>query len=361
MEIFIKEVLDKIEEKLKDLSAYANDLLTSMRKTAGRSAPKPKEYSGAPKKGYFSDRMHIPPVAAIIFLLIGIILFHSDVGLLGNFALISIIIGVMPFAIVAYLGHEKIAAIEEQFPIFLRELSEAQKAGTNLPEALRMATRTDFGKLSKEIKKMNDQLSWGIPLQEVLDRFSGRMKGSDIITRSVRIINEAYGSGGDIAATMESIATDVNIIRQTNKERVSRMTQHITIMYIIYFVFIAIVISLSSTLFPMLKMDLGGGFSGMGGISSFSDPCAVCTNNKNIMCISCATLPVISSMFSFGTGAISYYRALFFSMIIIEGVFSGLIAGQISSNSPVGGLKHSLILTAAGFGIFMIAFRLGMA
>ncbi len=361
MEIFIKEVLDKIEEKLKDLSAYAEGMFTSMRKTAGGSVPKPKEDSDAPKKGYFSDRMHIPPVAAIIFLLIGIILFHSDVGLLGNFVLISIIIGVMPFVMVAYLSHERIAAIEEQFPIFLRDLSEAQKAGTNLPEALRMATKADFGKLSKEIKKMNDQLSWGIPLQEVLDRFSGRMKGSEIITRSVRIINEAYGSGGDIAETMESIATDVRIIRETNNDRVSRMTQHITIMYIIYFVFIAIVISLSNTLFPMLRMDLGGGFGGVGGIGGFSDPCAVCASSKSIMCISCVTFPVVSSMFSFGTGSISYYRALFFSMIIIQGIFSGLIAGQISSNSPVAGLKHSLILTAAGFGVFMIAFKLGMA
>ncbi len=315
------------------------------------------------KKGFFSNPMRIPPIVGAVFLIVGVIFFNNDVGLLGNFVIISMLIGFMPFVLVAYFNHERIKAVEEQLPVFLRDMAEAQKAGTNLPDALRFATKTDYGKLSKEIKKISDQLSWGIPLQEVLNRFSARMSGSEIITRSIRIINEAYSSGGDIADTMESIAIDVNIIRESQRERTSSMTQHITIMYIIYFVFISIVISLSNTLFPMLQMNFGasGGFMGApGGTGGFTNPCDVCTNG-NPMCVSCSTFSVLSSIFSFGTGAASYYRSLFFSMIIIQGIFSGLIAGQISTNSAIGGLKHSLILTAAGFGIFMIAFRLGMA
>jgi len=312
------------------------------------------------KKGFFSDPMHIPPVAGGILLLIGIILFYNDAGLLGNIVLTSLLIGFLPFIVVAYFNNEKIRAIEEQFPIFLRDIAESQKAGTSLPDAFRSATRTDYGKMSKEIKKISDQLSWGIPLQEALNRFSARMKNSEIITRSARIMNEAYSSGGDIAETMESIATDVNTIKELEKERASSMMQHITIMYIIYFVFIAIVISLAKTLFPMLEMNLGGGFTGSG-TGGFNDPCASCATGGNILCISCSTFTTLSMMFSFGTGAIAYYRALFFSMIIVQGIFSGLIAGQIGSNSALAGVKHSVILTAAGFGIFMIALRLGMA
>ncbi len=310
------------------------------------------------KEGFLSNPMHIPPIAAAIFLAAGILIFHSDMGLLGNIVIISLMIGIMPFVMSTYFSHEKIRAIEEQLPVFLRDMSESQKAGTNLPDALKSATRTDYGKLSKEVKKMSDQLSWGIPLQDVLNRFSSRMKNSEIITRSIRIINEAYSSGGDIAETMESIAIDVNIIREIKRERTSSMTQHISIMYIIHFVFIAIVISLSNTLFPMLQMNFGGA---AGGIMGFSDPCNSCSGGGNYLCVSCSSFSTLSLMFSFGTGAASYYRALFFSMILIQGVFSGLIAGQISSGSAVSGLKHSLILTAAGFGIFMIAFRLGMA
>ncbi len=304
--------------------------------------------------------MHIFPVAAAVFLMAGIILFGNDAGLLGNFVIISMLLGFMPFIIVAYFDNERMRAIEEHLPVFLRDVSEMQKAGTSLPDALRLAARTDYGKMSKEIKRMSDQLSWGVPLQEVLDRFSARMRKSEIIIRSIRILNEAYSSGGDIADAMESIATDVSMIREAKKERTSRTAQHITIMYIIYFIFIAIVIAISQTLFSMVGMNLGGagGIGGMGG--GFSNPCDVCANNGNIMCVSCSTFSILSAMFAFGSGVVGYYRALFFSMIIIQGIFSGLIAGQISSSSALSGLKHSLILTATGFGIFMIAFRLGM-
>lgn len=315
-------------------------------------------------KIFFSNPMHIPPIAGAVILFLGIIFFHNDTGLLGNFVIISMLVGFLPFVLVAYFNHEKIRVIEDHWPIFMRDMAESQKAGTNFPDALRITSKTDYGKLSREIKKMNDQLSWGIPLQEVLNRFSARMKGSDLIIRSVRIINEAYSSGGDIADTMESIATDVNIIKEYKRERTSRVMQHIIVIYIIYFVFIAIVISLSNTLLPILNMNIvAGGTSpsvGQGGITAgFSDPCIFCTDG-NIMCISCSTFSVVSIIFSLGTGPISYYRALFLSMIIVQGIFTGLVAGQISSNSALAGVKHSLILTAIGFGVFMIALKLGV-
>lgn len=306
--------------------------------------------------------MRIPPVAAAVILAAGVVFFHGDAGLLGNFVIISMLVGIVPYLVVAYLSHERVRLIEEQFPVFMRDMAEAQKAGSNLPEALRMASKTDYGKLSAEIKKISDQLSWGIPLQETLDRFSARMKGSETITRSVRIINEAYSSGGNIADTMESIATDVSIISETKKERTAVMAQHISMMYIIYFVFIAIVLSLSNTLLPMLNMNLGGisGSSLAGSAGNFNDPCASCTPG-NYLCVSCSAFSTLSMMFSLGTGAISYYRALFLSMVIVQGIFTGLVAGQIGSNSAVAGAKHSFILTAAGFGIFMIVLKLGIA
>ncbi len=319
---------------------------------------KPKTAAG---KNFFSDPVRLPPIAAVIILAAGIIFFRGDVGLLGNFVIISMLVGVVPYLAAAYLKHERIRLAEEQFPVFMRDLAEAQKAGSNLPDALRNASKTDYGRLSAEIKKVSDQLSWGIPLQEVLDRFSARMKGSDIITRSVRIINEAYSSGGNISDTMESIATDVSMIRETKKERTAVMAQHITMVYIIYFVFIAIVLSLSNTLIPMLNLNLGvaSGLSLSGG-GGFSDPCSSCSAG-NYMCVSCSSFSTLSLIFSLGTGAISYYRALFLSMVIVQGIFTGLVAGQIGSNSAVAGAKHSFIMTAIGFGVFMIVLRLGIA
>jgi len=300
----------------------------------------------------------ISVVVAVIFFLIGIVFFHSDMGVFANFLIISVLIGLLPSVIVSYLEYEKIKAIEDEFPNFLRDMSEAQKTETNLSDALRNASKMNYGKLTSEIKKMNDQLSWGIPLQDVLDKFSKRMKNSDIIRRSIGIINEAYSSGGDIAETMESTAVNVNIIKESEKERKSMMSQHVLMMYILFFAFVAITIAISKTLTPMMEIDMSSSMAG--GIASFKSPCLSCIGSSNILCISCSTFSGVSTIFGLGTGTRSYYRSIFLSMILIQGIFTGLVSGQIGENSPKAGVKHSLIMTTIGFGIFMISLKLGI-
>ncbi len=302
------------------------------------------------------DLKKIPAVLAVFILVFGIILFRNDIGIIGNFVIIAMLIGVLPYVLMSYFDYQKIKLIEEQFPTFLRDLAESQKAGTNLPDALRNASKVDYGRLTGEIKRISDQLSWGVPLQEVLDRFSKRMRKSDLIARSVRLINEAYSSGGDIAETMEANAVDVNAIKEAEKERRSMMAQHVTMMYMIYFIFVGIVLALSKTLLPMLEMNVAGGLVGFGG---FQDPCIGCPAG-GFFCVSCSTFSTISSVFSLGAGAAAYYRSIFLSMILIQGIFTGIVSGQIGENSAMAGVKHSLIMTAVGFGVFIIAFRLGI-
>ena len=65
-------------------------------------------------------------------------------------------------------------------------------------------------------------------------------------------------------------------------------------------------------------------------------------------------------MFALGVGPICYYNALFISMIIIQGIFTGLVAGQIGEGSAVAGLKHSVIMTCSGFAILMLLLQSGV-
>lgn len=301
----------------------------------------------------------IPVYAAVALLVIGFAFFSGNKGILANFVLMAMLVGVIPFVLMSYFEFHNIRLIEEQLPVFLRDLAESQKAGMSLPDALKIASKTDYKLLSKEIKKLNDQLSWGVPLQEVLDRFSSRMKGSPLIRRIIRVINEAYSSGGDIANVMESTSTDVTMIKEAELERKSLMSQHVTTMYLLYFIFIAIVLVLSKTLLPMLQIGGPGGFS-MAGIGGFQDPCQSCVGQPQFFCSSCAAFSLLGAMFALGTGAVAYYKSLFFSMIMVQGIFSGLVAGQIERGSMLAGVKHCLIMTASGFAIFMLTTQLGI-
>lgn len=303
----------------------------------------------------------IPIIIAVVLFVIGIILFvfQKDVGLLGNFVLMALVIGIIPYIMLSYLEYQRMKSIEDQLPVFLLDLAETQKGGMSIPDALKLLAKTDYGKLGGEIKKIADQLSWGIPLQEAMNRFSFRMKGSDIIRRAIRIINEAYSSGGDVARTVETTAGDITVIKESEKERKSMMFQHTIVMYAIYFIFIGVIIGISKTLVPMLQM--GAGTAGiMGGMFAFQDPCKACVGNPNIYCISCSIFYVICEMFALGAGASCYYRALFISLAIVQGIFSGLVIGQIGENSVIAGIKHSLILTGSGFVIIMLLLYLNI-
>lgn len=301
------------------------------------------------------DVKYIPMIIAASLIVISIF-FYENIGLMGNLILLAAIIGIVPYAFFSYFEYKRIKTIEEQLPLFLLDLSEAQKIGMTLTEALKQVSRTDYGKLTEEIKKINYQLSWGIPTQEAMNNFAIRLKKSKLIGRIVRIINEAYSSGGDIARTMEATASDITSIKEAEKERRAITYQHMLIMYAIYYIFIGIVIGLSQTLIPLMEMDVQSGIAGS--IMTFSDPCEACVNNPDIYCVNCSVFSVVCQMF--GIEKSCYYYALFLLMAIIQGIFSGLVAGQIGEGSVTAGLKHSSIMTISGFSILLFLLKAGV-
>jgi flagellar protein FlaJ len=300
------------------------------------------------------NRKYIPLMIAGVIAFIGI-LFYNNVTIMGNLILLASVIGIVPYAFLTYFGYKKIRDIEDQLPTFLLDLAEAQKVGMTLPESLKQVSKTDYGKLSGEIKKINDQLSWGIPVQDVMNNFAKRMEKSKVTARIIRIINEAYSSGGDIARTMEATASDMTAIKEAEKERMAVAKEHLMVMYAIYFIFIGIVIGLSQTLVPMLKMNIAAG--SMGGMMSFQDPCTPCANISNIFCVNCSLFTVLCQMFGFAAGGTCYYNSLFIVMAIVQGIFTGLVAGQLGEGSVIAGIKHSVIMTGSGFGVLLIMLK----
>jgi flagellar protein FlaJ len=323
-----------------------------------KQKPQPKVKLPQLPKAFKLDIKTVPPIVGAVIAIVGLVLFWGNTGILGNLLLLAGAVGFLPWIILSYIEVQRVRAIEDQMPAFMLDMSETQKAGLTLPDAIRTATKTDYGRLTPEIKHINDQISWGVPLPDALAAFGERMRRSEIIGRIIRIINVAYLSGGDISRTMEATAADIIAIKEAEKERKSIMTEHVAVMYAIYFIFIGIIIGLSKTLLPMLQMNMET--AAVGGILTFQDPCVACAvPSAPIFCISCSTFGVMCQMFSLGTGTTCYYHALFMLMAVVQGVFSGLVAGQIGEGRILAGLKHSAIMTGLGFGTILALTALG--
>ncbi|RLJ02855.1 MAG: hypothetical protein DRP11_02460 [Candidatus Aenigmatarchaeota archaeon] len=302
--------------------------------------------------------IYIPVFISTVVIILSILLSGGDTSVIAVAVMFGLIVSITPYFFYNYLRLKSIKSMEEQLSNFLRDMVESKKSGMTLPAALAATTKNDYGKLSTEIKKMYYQLSWGVPFEKVLKKFGERVKESDLINRSIRIIIEAYRSGGDVAATMETVSSDVAIIKEAQNERKSKLGQYVMTMYIIYFLFIAIAILLSKMLVGMTSME---------GISSMSSSFGIGGSGGIGACISkpvggtgfvCSFFIGIAKIFGLGGGLEGYYNALFFSMILIQGFLSGLLAGQIGDDSVMAGLRHSLIMSVAGFVIFILAIKL---
>ena len=302
---------------------------------------------------------YIPFIVAAVLIVIGLA-FYQSVGIMMNLIVLGIIIAVTPYALLSYFEYAKVKAIEDMLPVFLLDLAESQKVGLTLHESLKQASKTDYGKLSPEIKKVYNQLSWGIRVQDVFNNFAKRMKKSKLTARVVSIINETYVSGGDIGKTMEATASDITAIKEAEKERRSVTAEHTMIMYAIYFIFIGIVVGLSQTLIPMLSIGSeAGAAGGIGGIFSFTNPCDACIGRSDIYCINCPIFSAVCEMLGLEGGGSCYYNALFILMAVVQGIFSGLVAGQIGEGSVFAGVKHSIIMTVTGFSALVILLKFG--
>ena len=268
---------------------------------------------------YTALALPIPFILALIAFFIG----ASSTTLIALIS-IGLIIVVVPSIWISFKEYTEIKSAEDQFPHFLEDLSQSTSAGMTLPQAISVASRTQYGKLSSHINQLHIWLSWNQSFPKAWEKFTKRLAKSPLIRRVNAIILEAFHSGGDVKKTLGSLADDVNIIKEMESERRSIMHQQIIIMYIIFFVFVGVIIALYKILSPILYVQQIGSFSGIG----IQEGGAKLT--------------------------LEYFRNLFFLMTMVEAICAGFIAGIIAEEKMVAGIKHVLVMVSVTIFVFFI-------
>lgn len=289
-------------------------------------------------------------LASALLIILGIA--SSDLGIIGNAVILSVFIIAVPQLLLRYEKYRTMKELEEKFPLFLRDVIESLRSGMPFHQAILASSNVDYGRLSEEVKKMANQISWGMPFDKVIDQFAERMSNSKRLGIVLRTIKETYMSGGDIASTLESVADNSVIIEEAEKERKSLLNQYVVLMYAICFMFVGIVAAINRLMVPIFQTSTIVGAEQ----ELISNPCGSC---MGFSCNVCGMFDMIAMVFKIPLGSIAaYYTSLFFLMSMVEAVFCGLVAGQISENSVVSGIKHSVIMTTVTFGAFSIFVRL---
>jgi len=292
-------------------------------------------------------------VAAIILIAIGML--AGDFAVLGNLIVIAVFVSVVPLLLYKYSRLMFIKSVETQFPNFVRDLADSKRSGMSFREAVKISSKTNYGKLSPEIERMKNRMSWGTPFLRTLEIFGNDVRESKMINESLNIIKESFKSGGKVADTLESVATDMLMIKEAEAERGSMVREQVMIMYGIFFMFLVISVVIIFVMIPMIKSApvMAGANTPMG--IQFIDPCE---NTKSVF--PCSFFSGLCLVMGVNQGLTCYYTALFFTVVVLQGFFMGLIAGQLGENSIIAGSKHSMIMVLAAISVFLFLIKAGL-
>ncbi|MHA1630676.1 MAG: type II secretion system F family protein [Candidatus Heimdallarchaeota archaeon] len=238
----------------------------------------------------------------------------------SDFIALGILIAIAPPSIAFYIDSHWREGIDSNLPNLLRDIADAQRTGLSLPRAITESSKRNYGPLTPELKKMAAKISWGIPFDQAMRSFTN-YADTELNNRAAILILEAQRSGGVIEDIFDSAQKHVEDILALKKERLGQMKPYIWIIYAAFFIFLLVIVVLFQTFFyPMSEMYLEFQDVGFGGQSMGLPP------------------QILAS-----------YTILFLHMTIIEGLFSGLVAGKMGEGKASAGLKHSTIMVLVGW------------
>lgn len=241
---------------------------------------------------------------------------------------LAAVVLIIPSFLFYYTQHMEKARYEESFPDFLSELHSIMGSQLPLPQALRIISNSDFGKLSALVRKMNNRITMGVPFHEAFITLGKETKSKSIASAISVLVSGYKAGGGRIAKMFEATANNFRQLRSMKQDRKSELQVHVITGYIIFFVFLLVLVLLNNSLFSA---------NPEAGISMFGANESVAVEGVE---------DIVSRLQNIGdTGASqSKFTDLLFYLFFIQAFFSGISIGELTEGSFIGGLKHSVAM-----------------
>lgn len=278
-------------------------------------------YSNLQKYPSYAFIFSIP--ASLIFFAVGMKIAWGT-PYIDDVIIFTVLITITPPAFMHQKKSRRITKIEEYIPNFLRDLAEMSRAGLTLPRAVSTVSKSEYGNLSEEVKLMNASMSWGVSFEKALENFALKIN-TTLISRLVTLITQANKAGGKVSSVLEAAARDASEMKVLERERRGNMAVYIVISYMSFFVFIFVILMLSTAFVPTIA-DAGRAAADSGAGSQF-----------------------------IGAFDADKFIRILFHAAIIQGFVSGLVAGQLGEGEFAAGLKHSVLMTLIAWSAFTFA------
>jgi len=216
-------------------------------------------------------------------------------------------------AILEWSNTRYIKSVEENLPLFLRDITNMVHSGVPLMFALENASTKDYGPITKPLRRAMNRIY-------VTSDIEGSLiwLGDQLVIPSAKrltsVLIEAYNTGGRITDILESSLEIFTVLTKHNSEREGLTNSYIYVVYLGTGVFLIICwVLLTKFLAPLSELTLDPNMQASGLVSSFFN--------------------------------LNYYWAILFWAAVIEAIVGGLLGGKI---------KYGRLSKGLSFASFMI-------
>ena len=215
---------------------------------------------------------------------------------------VALIISTAPAAIVHIRLAKKRASMEQGVANFLRDLTEVRKTGLSPEKCIESLSKREYGTFTKELRKISSEISWGIPIKNVMHDFLNRTK-SWMVQIVMFLLVETIDVGGGTVGMIDSLARFNNMTQEVEKEKKMSTRPYVFMPYLASVLLVA-------TTIMMMGLTTGLGVPGM------------------------ETAPTDNTLM----------QTVFMTAVIFNSYLIGIVAGKISEESIGAGFKHATIL-----------------
>jgi len=290
---------------------------------------------------------HLAAIIAAFMIIIIDIVYFPYTPWFTPLIIVSITVAWLQYWLDFFMENNRQKQIEAHFPDFVRNLVSSVKSGMPISRAISHVAETNYGSLSPYVKKLANQVEWGIPLHKALLLF-GESTDNNVIKRAISTVIEAEMSGGNIEDVLDSVTNSLVEIKKIKEKRKAAVFSQTVQSYIIFFVFLGVIIVIQNMLIPYVLELQTSSLLGGGG-SLIAQPRATIVQKVAVDFSS-----ISSFIVSMGDWFISL-NGIFLMLAVIQGFFAGVVIGKLSEGSLKYGLKHSLILVTITFFIITLA------
>ena len=224
-------------------------------------------------------------------------------------------------AILEWSNTRYLKSVEENLPLFLRDITNMVHSGVPLMFALENASTKDYGPITKPLRRAMNRINVTSDIEGSLI-WLGEQLVIPSAKRLTSVLIEAYNTGGRITDILESSLEIFTVLTKHNSEREGLTNSYIYVVYLGTGVFLIICwVLLSKFLAPLSELTLDPNMQASGLVSSFFN--------------------------------LDYYWAILFWAAVIEAIVGGLLGGKIK----YGRLSKGLSFASVMLGITVVFFN----